>query len=210
MVSILGSSPLNPLWLIGNSTQIDMANLHKFRYLMISDDACFMMFYVSVLTKKKQADSLSGEPWNPLTFLNIVEVVIDEGTRFNSFEPVKTCQNHKRRQNWFPDMRSNSKIFNVYLSDSRNASVPNPILNRRKFKVHAMYIILECPMSILRSISATLHFCPQKWRFTFAWASSSFYENNIARCWCMLYTVYMYVSNKSNTYSIIMAINILQ
>ena len=71
---------------------------------MISDGVCFVMFYVSVLTKKKQADSLSGEPWNPLTFLNIVEVVIDEGTRFNSFEPVKTCQNHKRRQNWFPDL----------------------------------------------------------------------------------------------------------
>lgn len=56
----------------------------------------------------------SGEPWNPLTFLNIVEVVIDEGTIFNSFEPVKTCQNQQKKTSELTiHIRNNSKILNV-------------------------------------------------------------------------------------------------
>ena len=141
----------------------------------------------------------SGEPWNPLTFLNIVEVVIDEGTIFNSFEPVKTCQNQQKKTSELTiHIRNNSKILNVsfWRLEMRLCLIPS--WTGRKFKVHAMYIILECPMSILRSISATLHFCPEKERFTFACAISSFYENNTANIliYCILYesTIYIHKS----------------
>ena len=68
------------------------------------------MFVSCVCHQKTPSDSLSGEPWNPLTFLNIVEVVIDEGTIFNSFEPVET---KKTTSELTIHMRNNLKILNV-------------------------------------------------------------------------------------------------
>ena len=116
------------------------------------------------------------------------------------FQLLRTCQNMSKPTK--KDVRIDDshpkqlKDTQCIFLTARNASVPNPILNRRKFKVHAMYIILECPMSILRSISATLHFCPEKERFTFACAISSFYENNTATYWFIVYcmkVLYIYI-----------------